>query len=246
MTQELPNIACVIPARWGSHRFPGKALAMIENKPMVAHVVARCLEAKIPQAVYVATDHKDIAAAATSAGATAIMTGEAASGSDRIALALSQINCDVVINVQGDEPAISGATIDAVSAPFCSWDENVQVTTAAIRANDTQLIENPNTVKVVIDARGNALYFSRHPIPHGAKATETLLHHGIYGYWRGTLEKFNQLPISMAESTERLEQLRFLHHGIPIRVVEVEGSSIAMGVDTPQDLERVKNELAQR
>jgi 3-deoxy-manno-octulosonate cytidylyltransferase (CMP-KDO synthetase) len=224
MRQDDLSVVAVIPARWASTRFPGKILAKIAGEPMIAHVVRRVSEARKVDHVIVATDDERIAEVAAASGAEAVMTGECASGTDRVAKAVSgRSDWDIVINVQGDEPLLSGENIDVLPL-------------------EAERIDDPNAVKVVRDVRGRALYFSRSPIPYPryreAAWGPWLLHLGIYGFRREALERFVALPPSKLEQAEGLEQLRALENGIPIQVLDAPHP--AFGVDTPEDLKRVE------
>jgi len=236
------SVIAVIPARWGSTRFPGKALAEIAGEPMIAHVVRRTRAARAVGEVVVATDDRRIAEAAASAGAGTVMTGECASGTDRIAEAvIDRTEWRIAVNVQGDEPLIAPENIDALVAGMVSRPE-VEIATLcrpleAVRVND------PNAVKVVRDTRGRALYFSRSAIPHPRRAADAAvlwrLHLGIYGYRRNALRRFVGLPPSPLERAEALEQLRALENGMTILVLDA--PKPAFGVDTPEDLELVED-----
>ncbi len=237
------KIAAIIPARWDSSRFPGKPLAPIAGRPMIDHVVRRTAASKMLAEVIVATDDQRIADAAAAAGATVAMTGEAVSGADRIAqVAKQRDDIDIIVNVQGDEPMITTDVIDAVARPFHEWD-GVQVTTACRGFTTDEDPLDPNRVKVVTDHAGNALYFSRSPIPYGRDSTAACqLHIGIYAYWRNILLRFNEWAPSPLEQAEQLEQLRFLENGVPIRVVPVEW--VGFAVDSPEDLAAVEEHLS--
>jgi 3-deoxy-manno-octulosonate cytidylyltransferase (CMP-KDO synthetase) len=235
------SVVAVIPARWASTRFPGKILAKIAGEPMIAHVVRRVSEARDVDHVIVATDDERIAKVAAASGAEAVMTGECASGTDRVAEAVAgRGDWDIVVNVQGDEPLLSGDNID-VLVDGLLMDEDVAMSTLC-RPLDAERIDDPNAVKVVRDARGRALYFSRSPIPYPKhrEAASGLwrLHLGIYGFRRDVLERFVALPPSKLEQAEGLEQLRALENGIPIQVLDAPHP--AFGVDTPEDLRRVE------
>ncbi len=241
MRQSDLNVVAVIPARWASTRFPGKVLAELAGEPMITHVVRRASEARRVGHVIVATDDERIAEVATASGAEAVMTGECASGTDRVAEAVAgRRDWDIVVNVQGDEPLLSGDNID-VLVDGLLVDEDVSMSTLC-RPLDAERVEDPNAVKVVRDLRGRALYFSRSPIPyprHREVASGLWrLHLGIYGFRRETLERFVALPLSELEQAEGLEQLRALENGIPIQVLDAPHP--AFGVDTPEDLERVE------
>lgn len=241
MTVQRPSVVAAIPARWGSTRFPGKALADLTGEPMIAHVVRRALAARTIDHVIVATDDERVAAAATAAGAEAVMTGVHPSGTDRIAEAVAGgSKWELVINVQGDEPMLSGANIDTLVEGMRARPEVGMATLCRpISAVD---MEDPNAVKVVRRTDGRALYFSRSviPFPRDSEVAKTLwrLHLGIYGFRPETLTAFVALAPSSLERAEGLEQLRALENGIDILVFDAPDE--AHGVDTPQDLERVR------
>ena len=241
MRQDDLSVVAVIPARWASTRFPGKILAKIAGEPMIAHVVRRVSEARNVDHVIVATDDERIAKVAAASGAEAVMTGKCASGTDRVAEAVAgRGDWDIVVNVQGDEPLLSGDNIDVLVEGLLV-DEDVPMSTLC-RPLEAERIDDPNAVKVVRDVRGRALYFSRSPIPY-PRYREVgwglwLLHLGIYGFRRDALERFVALPPSKLEQAEGLEQLRALENGIPIQVLDAPHP--AFGVDTPEDLKRVE------
>lgn len=235
------RVVAVIPARWASTRFPGKPLALIAGEPMIAHVVKRALEASTVSHVIVATDDERVADAARTAGAEAVMTGDCPSGTDRVAEAVAgRDEWDVVVNVQGDEPLLSGENIDVLVEGMLA-DEEIGLSTLC-RPLEPERVDDPNAVKVVRDAKGKALYFSRSPIPYPRSAEEAAplwsLHLGIYAFRRDLLEKFVALEPSPLEKAEALEQLRALENGIPILVLDAPHP--AVGVDTPEDLLRVE------
>ena len=228
----------VIPARERSERLPGKPLAEIAGKPMIVRVWERAKRVRGIDRVLVATDSARIAEAVRAAGGEAVMTSpDCASGTDRCAEAVRGFpGVEVVINVQGDEPLLDPEAVETLARAF--EDPSVRMATLA-RPLHPEERENPNVVKVVCDLRGNALYFSRAPIPFvRGSGAEPLAHVGLYGYRRDFLELFAELPPTPLELTERLEQLRALEHGHAIRVLRTEYRSI--GVDTPEDLERVR------
>jgi 3-deoxy-manno-octulosonate cytidylyltransferase (CMP-KDO synthetase) len=240
MTVERPNVVAAIPARWGSTRFPGKALATIAGAPMIAHVVRRALSAAAVDHVVVATDDERVAAAAAAAGAESVMTGEHPSGTDRIAEAVSGGEWDIVVNIQGDEPMLSAANIDTLVDGMSGRPELGLATLCRPLAADR--VDDPNAVKVVMRIDGCALYFSRSavPFPRNRQHAEPLwrLHLGIYGFRPETLTRFVSLEPSSLERAEGLEQLRALENGIEILVLAAPDP--AHGVDTPEDLERVE------
>lgn len=238
-----PRTVGIIPARYASSRFPGKALADLAGKPMVQHVVERAMRASLLDEVLVATDDSRIAEAVQRFGGTARMTSPThPSGTDRIAEVVRDLACDLVVNIQGDEPLIDPAVIDQAVKPLAD-DSSIDMGTLA-RPMGLDEAADPGKVKVVVDRRGFALYFSRSRIPYirddrpPPTARPYLLHMGLYVYRRETLLRLAALPPTPLEERERLEQLRALEHGIRIRVVVAEHESF--GVDTPADLERVR------
>jgi 3-deoxy-manno-octulosonate cytidylyltransferase (CMP-KDO synthetase) len=235
----------VIPARFCSTRLPGKPLLSIAGKPLIQWVYESASRARSLERVIVATDDLRIICAVEAFGGEARITrSDHLSGTDRVAELAAAIEADVFINVQGDEPLIAPATIDSVCAPFVD-DPDLQIATARIRIADPQEAENPHVVKVVTDRDGRALYFSRSPIPYTRRApAEFFRHIGIYGYRRDFLRALSSLRPSPLEYTEALEQLRFLENGYRVQVVEV--SEDSLGIDTPEDVERVRPLLERR
>ncbi len=242
------TVALVIPARWGSTRFPGKILHPIAGKPLVRHVWERCLLAKGISRVLVATDDKRIEKAAREFGAEVVMTSpDHPSGTDRIAEATAKLRgITHVINVQGDEPLIDPLLVENLASAL-RRDPSVGMITAATPFADPGEAEDPNCVKVVVSSKGDALYFSRSRIPFHRDASDAksavhpLLHLGLYGYRRDILRRLVRLAPTPLELCEKLEQLRALEHGIPIRVIMTEHRGI--GVDTPSDVARVERLL---
>jgi 3-deoxy-manno-octulosonate cytidylyltransferase (CMP-KDO synthetase) len=239
------SVLAIIPARYHSTRLPAKALADIAGRPMIAHVHQRAVQAASVDAVVIATDDERIARAAESFGAVAVMTATThASGTDRLAEVAASVPCDLIVNVQGDEPLLDPAVIDAVVEPM-RRDASIQMATAARRLHSGEELSNPNLVKVVCDARGFALYFSRAPIPHGRTGSAldaARVHSGLYVYRRATLLRLAKLAPGRLEQLEALEQLRALEHGIRIHVVETPFASAE--VNTSEDLERVRQVFA--
>jgi len=229
---------------------------------MIEHVCRRAAAARGVDAVLVATDDERIAAAVRGFGGIAAMTSAAhRTGTDRIAEVAAGLPCEIVLNLQGDEPLIEPEAIEAVIAPLLA-DPMLEMSTACVAISDRSDYDNPNVVKVVKDRAGRALYFSRSPIPHfrngppeggpyrrnppdiesvGSGLSRTYKHLGLYGYRRTFLLKFATLAQSPLERTESLEQLRALEHGYRIQTVETRYDSI--GVDTLEDLERVRRQL---
>ena len=241
------KILGVIPARYTSSRFPGKPLARIGSKSMLEHVFERTSQARYLTGVTIATDDERIADAARSFGAPVRMTrADHLSGTDRVAEVASADTAELVVNIQGDEPLIDPAAIDAAILPLLH-DDDIAMGTLKKRIEDPREIGDPNVVKVVTDRAGNAIYFSRSTIPGGRDLSRAGLeprssatyykHVGLYVYRRDFLLGYSDLPVGPLEQAERLEQLRALENGYSIRVVETEYESL--GVDTPEDLERV-------
>jgi 3-deoxy-manno-octulosonate cytidylyltransferase (CMP-KDO synthetase) len=246
--QTKPAVALVIPARWGSTRFPGKPLHLLAGKVLLQHVWERSRLARNIARILIATDDTRILEAARNFGAEAIMTSsEHPSGTDRIAEASARLRgISHVINVQGDEPLIDPLLIETL-ANALRCDPNIAMITAATPFENPQEADNPNAVKVVLNRSGDALYFSRSRIPMNrdsnddSGAVAPLLHLGIYGYRRDILRRLVSLAPTPLETCEKLEQLRALEHGIPIRVIQT--SHRGTGVDTPQDARRVEGLL---
>lgn len=231
----------VIPARYHSSRLDGKVLASIAGQPMIQHVWSTCKRAESLDRVIIAADDNRIEAVARSFDAEVMMTDpDHRSGTDRVAQAVNDINCDVVVNVQGDEPMLEPCMIDEVVEAFRN-NQKTQLATLAQLITNTDVFYDPNVVKVVCDHEGNALYFSRSPIPHsqpknGLANAQPLKHIGLYGYTKLCLQRMSELSPSRLEQIERLEQLRALENGIPIRVVRTRSTRVLVGVDTPEDL----------
>ncbi|MBI5888646.1 MAG: 3-deoxy-manno-octulosonate cytidylyltransferase [Deltaproteobacteria bacterium] len=235
----------VIPARFSSTRLNGKPLADIGGKPMIQRVHERALSASLAGEVIVATDDERILRAVEAFGGRAVMTSDRhASGTDRIAEAVEKlkIKAGIIVNVQGDEPLIEAAAIDDAIRPMLERPE-LKVCTLKTRITDEHDYLDPNAVKVVTDEDGNALYFSRSPIPNyntsfKEAAPRLFKHIGLYVYRRDFLLEFSGMRRGPLEKSERLEQLRILENGHRIRVVETPYNPVS--VDTPEDLERVR------
>lgn len=240
------SVVAIIPARYESSRFPGKPLADIGGRTMIEHVYRRTSAARSVGVVIVATDDERICDAVEAFGGRAQLTSpKHLSGTDRLAEIAATLTCDVVVNVQGDEPLIEPSMIDDAIAPFRT-DRELQMTTPRRRIEDRGELENPNVTKVVVDREGYALYFSRAPIPftrEGCPPAPAWRHIGLYAYRRECLMRITSLPATAMEQAEALEQLRALEHGIRIKTIETVHDSV--GVDTPEDLARVR-QLVQR
>lgn len=239
------SVLAIIPARYQSTRLPGKALLDIDGRPMIEHVYRRASLARSVDGVVVATDDERIAAAVEAFGGAALMTAPThPSATDRLAELAATTACRLVVNVQGDEPLLDAGVIDATVAAMN--DDRVEMATAA-RPIDPAELPNPHVVKVVTDQAGFALYFSRAPIPFGRDLPAAELgraHIGLYVYRRDVLLRLARLAPTPLERAESLEQLRALEHGIRIKVVETSYRSI--GVDTAEDLERVRHLVKER
>ena len=239
----------VIPARLASTRLPRKVLREIAGKPMLQWIVEAALAAPLLDRVVVATDSDEVMALAKQHGWHAMLTSpELQSGSDRVHAVAQQLPADIVLNLQGDEPMLRPAHIEALLAPFirAALRDQAQVTTLWTPCTPEE-IADPNAVKVVLAEDNRALYFSRATIPHDRDRAGNVVyrkHLGLYAYRRGALERFAALPPHPLETAERLEQLRLLAHNIPIYVEQTPHPSI--GVDTEADLERVATLLASR
>ncbi len=230
------RILGVIPARFASTRFLGKALVPLAGKPLIQHVFERASQSRYLTRVIVATDDERIAAAARAFSAPVRMTrADHASGTDRVAEVAASEECDVVVNIQGDEPLIDPEAIDVA---ILALQESEAPMATLMRRMDSAEAANPNIVKVVTAANGDALYFSRSPIPFYRGGDETYFQHiGLYAYQKHLLLSYSDLPIGPLESAEKLEQLRAIENGYRIRVAET--AHLAIGVDTPEDLEKV-------
>ncbi|MEA2648736.1 MAG: 3-deoxy-manno-octulosonate cytidylyltransferase synthetase, partial [Candidatus Binataceae bacterium] len=240
----MPVIA-VIPARFDSTRLPGKALAEIGGVPMIVLVWRQTRQARSLQRVIVATDDERIARTIREAGGEAEMTATThQSGTDRIAEVAARIKAEIYLNVQGDQPFIAPADLDALAAPMIA-DPSLSMATLATPITDDEEWYNPNKVKVVCDARGDALYFSRSPIPFARDSGRPPMarrHIGVYGYRRDFLLAFAALEPGVLEQIEKMELLRALESGYRIRVVASVAPSLE--VDTPEDLARANEVLA--
>jgi 3-deoxy-manno-octulosonate cytidylyltransferase (CMP-KDO synthetase) len=253
----LMSIIAIIPARYGSTRFPGKALALIEGKPMVQWVYQRTKRSRLVTRVIVATDDERIRKAVSEFGGEAVMTSsDHPTGTDRIAEVAGALACDIVVNVQGDEPLIHPDMIDEALAPLVH-DASIPMGTVCKKIEENSEAVDPNVVKVVFDKNGFALYFSRAPIPwdrdrwagkHSLKdldgADSMYKHIGLYVYRRDFLLRYAKMPQTPLEAVEKLEQLRALESGHRIKTVVTEHESF--GVDIPGDLSKILHLLKER
>jgi len=244
------SVLAVIPARFASTRLPGKPLVPLGGKPMIERVWDRVRQSASVSSVLVATDDERIRSAVEAFGGQAVMTRpDHRSGTERIAeVAAARKDIDIFVNVQGDEPLIDPAAIDQAVEAIES-DSEVNVSTLAVPISNPADIMDPNVVKVVLDFDGNALYFSRAPIPWvrdrgGPVHAQHLKHLGLYAFRRDALLEFATFPQGDLERIEQLEQLRWLENGYRIRVAETEHDSVS--VDVPEDVKRVEALLSER
>lgn len=250
----MKRALAVIPARYGSTRFPGKPLVDLLGVPMVVRVARAARKARLVSEVIVATDDGRILDVVEASGIRGVMTPSAcASGTDRVASALDRLLLDgapdLVVNVQGDEPLIDPSDIDVLVESMAGAGSAGAIGTLARRIDSRTRFLDPNIVKVVVGGDARALYFSRAPVPAGAdpEAREAdarpLQHVGLYAYSRDVLRRFSALPRSPLESIERLEQLRALEYGIPICVAMCVSGRAPVAIDVPEDVEKVLSVL---
>jgi len=232
------KILAVIPARYGSTRFAGKVLAKDTGKFLIQHTYERACLAKLPEKVLIAADDQRVADAAATFGAECVLTSpQHQSGTDRIAEAVADMDADIVVNLQADEPEIDPGNVDCV-AELLIKNGDCPMATLAAEFRNAEQIADPNIVKVVVDQSSRAIYFSRAPIPYDREkagignVAQYLWHFGIYGYRKEFLLKITALPQTPLEKTEKLEQLRALENGFDILVGKVEHT--CEGIDTPE------------
>lgn len=243
MSTGSPIVWAVIPSRYAAVRLPGKPLVSIAGKPMIQHVWERVSRATKLAKVVVATDDERIRAAVKAFGGEAIMTrSDHRSGTDRVAEVAVAAHADIFINVQGDEPLVAPEAVDALVEAIAE-DETVQLATLAVPLQNPKDIMDPNIVKVVLDFNGDALYFSRAPIPWVRDTANSvharhLKHLGLYAYRREALLDYRTLPPGDLERVEQLEQLRWMENGYKMRVAETEHDAVS--VDVPEDVARVE------
>jgi 3-deoxy-manno-octulosonate cytidylyltransferase (CMP-KDO synthetase) len=240
------DVIGIIPARYSSVRFDGKILADILGKPMIQHVWERAKQSLLLDDLIIACDNERVAATVKEFGAKAVLTSKGHTcGTDRICEVINPLDVKIVVNIQADEPLIQPMMIDAVAQALID-DKKVSMATMMKKIEETRELEDPNVVKVVVDKNNFALYFSRAAIPclapnSDVKSPVFYKHIGLYSYTKDFLFIYKNLPVSRLENIERLEQLRVLEEGFRIKVIETKYDTI--GVDTPQDLERLKDYL---
>ncbi len=233
----------MIPARYAASRFPAKLMQDLSGKPVIVRTYEAASKTGLFDEVYVVTDSPVIFETVTDAGGKAIMSKkEHDCGSDRIAEAVTEMDVDIIVNVQGDEPFTEKASLSAVLDVFEGDTEHeIDLASLMVRITDEDEIQNPNTVKVIVDNRNFALYFSRSPIPY-SRSTEVkaryFKHKGIYAFRKSALMDFQQLPMLPLEATEKIEAIRYLEYGKKIKMVETTVSGIE--IDTPEDLKRAQ------
>lgn len=240
------DVIGIIPARYSSVRFEGKVLAKISGKPMIQHVWERAKQALVLDDLLIACDNELVANAAKEFGARIVMTSKGhPSGTDRISEVINPLDVKIVVNIQADEPLIHPSMIDGVARSLLE-NNSICMSTVMKKIEDKDVLNDPNVVKVVVDKNNFALYFSRAAIPFYAQNSEVkepvyYKHIGLYGYTKDFLFTYRNLPVSNLEKIEKLEQLRVLEEGFRIKVIETKFDTI--GVDTPEDLEKVKSYL---
>ncbi|WP_411031805.1 3-deoxy-manno-octulosonate cytidylyltransferase [Spongiimicrobium sp. 3-5] len=237
------KIISVIPARYAASRFPAKLMQDLEGKPVILRTYEAVVRTGLFQEVFVATDSEVIFDTVVSAGGKAIMSlKEHDCGSDRIAEAVSSMDVDIIVNVQGDEPFTDRESLAGVLAVFQDdIDKEIDLASLMTQITDPEEIDNPNTVKVIVDNRNFALYFSRSRIPYPRSKDENITyfkHKGIYAFRKSALMDFQRLPMLSLEATEKIEAIRYLEYGKKIKMVETHVTGIE--IDTPEDLERAK------
>ena len=232
----------VIPARYASSRFPGKPLALIHGKPMIGWVYNALTKIPCLSEIYVATDDSRIFQMVQDFGGQAIMTGDCASGTDRVAEACKNLDFDVVLNIQGDEPMVRTELVRDLITAFD--DKTVNIATLYKKITDAHEVNDPNIAKVIVNNNHDAIYFSRSTIPYNRDNGNVLYykHIGMYGYTREFLCKFTSLPQSYLEKAECLEQLRVIENGYTLRMIETSYQSI--GVDLPEHIPLVERALS--
>ncbi len=241
------KIIAVIPARYEASRFPGKLMHMLGKKTVIATTYQNVVETGLFDEVFVATDSDIIFNEIKKMGGNAIMTGQHETGSDRIAEAVQNIECDIVVNVQGDEPFLKKEPLKQLISVFIhDDDEEISLASLKIKITEREEITDPNNVKVITDNNNFALYFSRSPIPSARETsvpTDYFRHIGVYAFRKHALLKFSQLQQKPLEIAEKIECLRYLEYGMKIKMVETD--FVGVGIDVPEDLEKAKKILGE-
>lgn len=235
------KIIAVIPARYHASRFPAKLMQILGNKTVILTTYQNVAETNLFDDVFVATDSEIIFEEIVKNGGKAIMTGQHETGSDRIAEAIKNIDCDIVVNVQGDEPFLKKEPLKQLIQVFDDDESNViSLASLKIKLHHLEDIENPNNVKVITDNEGFALYFSRSviPYPREREGVEYYKHIGVYAFRKKALLDFSKLEMKLLEIAEKIECLRYLEHGMKIKMIET--NFIGVGIDVPEDLEKAR------
>ncbi|WP_297985425.1 3-deoxy-manno-octulosonate cytidylyltransferase [uncultured Chryseobacterium sp.] len=239
------KIIAVIPARYEASRFPGKLMEILGEKTVISTTYKNVVETGLFDEVFVATDSEIIFDEIQKNGGNAVMTGQHETGSDRIAEAIQNIECDIVINVQGDEPFLKTEPLNQLIQVF-HQDEKKEISLASLKnkLHEPEEVENPNNVKVITDLKGFALYFSRSVIPYHREKTieaEYFKHIGVYAFRKEALLKFSELEMTSLEKLEKIECIRYLENGMKIKMIETD--FVGVGIDVPEDLEKAKEIL---
>ena len=242
------KIIAVIPARYAASRFPGKLMQILGDKTVISTTYKNVVETALFDEVFVATDSEIIFEEITKNGGKAVMTGEHETGSDRIAEAVQNMVCDIVINVQGDEPFLKMEPLRQLIEVFKN-DENKEISLASlkIRLKNQEEVEDPNNVKVITDLQNFAMYFSRSVIPFPRETSVEHLyykHIGVYAFRKEALVKFANLEMTPLEISEKIEAIRYLEHGMKIKMIETD--FVGVGIDVPEDLEKAREILGNR
>ncbi len=244
----MMKIIAVIPARYEASRFPGKLMQKLGEKTVISTTYENVVKTGLFNDVFVATDSEIIFNEIKSNGGKAVMTGQHETGSDRIAEAVENINCDIVVNVQGDEPFLKTEPLKQLMEVFQNdLNKKISLASLKIKLQNQEDIENPNHVKVITDLNGFALYFSRSVIPYHREQSidaEYFRHIGVYAFRKEALLKFSRLPMSPLEQLEKIECIRYLENGMKIKMIETD--FVGVGIDVPEDLEKARAILNQK
>ena len=242
------KIIAVIPARYEASRFPGKLMQILGEKTVIATTYQNVVETALFDEVFVATDSEIIFDEIIKNGGKAVMTGQHETGSDRIAEAVQNIDCDIVVNVQGDEPFLKTEPLKQLISVFNEdSEEKISLASLKIKLKNTDEIENPNNVKVITDYEGFALYFSRSVIPYPREIhpeVEYFKHIGVYAFRKNALLNFAKLTMKPLEISEKIECIRYLEYGMKIKMIETD--FVGVGIDVPEDLEKARMILGQK
>lgn len=236
------KIIAVIPARYEASRFPGKLMQILGDKTVIATTYQNVVETKLFDEVFVATDSELIFNEISLIGGNAVMTGNHETGSDRIAEAVANIDCDIVVNVQGDEPFLKTEPLKKLISVFKDdLEKKISLASLKIKLTEIEEIENPNNVKVITDNKGFALYFSRSVIPYPRETSvkaEYFKHIGVYAFRKNALLDFAKLKMQSLEIAEKIECIRYLEYGMKIKMIETD--FVGVGIDVPEDLEKAR------